>query len=193
MKEDQSLFFQKKIVEVQSKIKVLKENRNEFGKYNYRSCEDILHIAKPIINSLGMTLTLTDEVKLIGERYYICATAEIYDGSHSFKNSAYAREGESQSGMSPAQITGSSSSYARKYALSGLLGLDDEKDPDTNPTQTKQHTQQSQPPRQSPPANNSPLASDAQKNALKRMNIPFADGITKAEASSLIEQANKGR
>jgi len=184
--------FQEKIVEVQSKIKVLKENRNDFGKYNYRSCEDILHVAKPIINSLGMTLTLTDEVKLIGERYYICATAQIYDGAHSFSNQAYAREGDSQSGMSPAQITGSSSSYARKYALSGLLGLDDEKDPDTNQPQPRQQNQAPQNVnRQNPSASSQPLASEAQKKAMKSMGISFPDNVTKSQASELIGQANK--
>lgn len=133
--------FQHKIVAVQSKIKVLKENTNKFGGYNYRSCEDILHAVKPLLADYNLTLTLSDEIKLIGDRYYVVAQAVISDGEKKFGNQAYAREAHDQKGMSEAQLTGSSSSYARKYALAGLLGLDDERDPDTQPPKEPQPRQ----------------------------------------------------
>lgn len=185
--------FQEKLINIQNQIKVLKENRNDFGRYNYRSCEDILHVAKPIVNKFYLTLTLSDRVELIGDRYYVVATACISDGKESFSNQAYAREGDKQAGMSEAQITGSSSSYARKYALSGLLGLDDEKDPDTQPPQKPQENKSINNTQSKPMGATNNPASPAQLNALKRMNIPFNDGISKSEASALIEQANKGR
>lgn len=127
-----------KFIQLQSRVRVAKENFNSFGRYSYRSCEDILAEAKPIANELGMYLVLSDEVYLIGERFYIKATAKVSDGKAEITNCAFAREAHDKKGMDEAQITGSASSYARKYALAGLLGLDDEKDPDV-PTNPQQH------------------------------------------------------
>jgi hypothetical protein len=132
-----------KFIQLQSRTKVLKDNFNSFGNYKYRSCEDILAETKPIANELGLYLIVGDEVHLIGDRFYIKATAMVSDGKNQISNSAFAREAVQKRGMDEAQITGSASSYARKYALSGLLGLDDEKDPDvpTNPQQVKGNEQ----------------------------------------------------
>ena len=118
------------LAEIQSKIKAPKGQFNSFGKYKYRSCEDIVEAVKPVINPLGFYLTLSDEIVNIGTRFYIKATATISNGTESYSSVAYAREEETKKGMDGSQVTGSSSSYARKYALCGLLALDDNKDAD---------------------------------------------------------------
>jgi len=118
------------LAEIQAQVKAPKSNFNSFGKYKYRSAEDILESVKPVINPLGFWITIYDEVVLIGDRFYIKATAEISNGKNAYTSIAYAREEELVKGMSSPQVTGSASSYARKYALSGLLALDDTKDAD---------------------------------------------------------------
>lgn len=121
----------KKLTEVQRNLKAGKSKFNNFGKYRYRSCEDILEAVKPLLE--GMTLVISDEVVLIGDRYYIKATATIKDVETGETESAtaYAREALDKKGMDESQITGTASSYARKYALNGLLCIDDTKDADT--------------------------------------------------------------
>ena len=121
-----------KLAQIQSEIKVPKGQFNNFGKYKYRSCEDIVEAVKPILNSHGFCLTITDEIVLIGERYYVKATASIWDGTENYSATAFAREEEIKKGMDSAQVTGAASSYARKYALNGLFAIDDTKDADTN-------------------------------------------------------------
>jgi hypothetical protein len=118
------------LAKIQAEVKAPKGNFNSFGKYKYRSAEDILEAVKPVINPLGFWVTIYDEIVLIGDRYYIKATAEISNGKNAYTSIAYAREEEIVKGMSSPQVTGSASSYARKYALSGLLALDDTKDAD---------------------------------------------------------------
>jgi hypothetical protein len=125
------------LAEIQAKLKAPKGQRNNFGNYSYRSCEDILEALKPIINPLGFWVTLNDEIVQIGERYYVKATATITNGKDSWFNTAYAREEESKKGMDGSQVTGASSSYARKYALNGLLSIDDTKDSDATNTHGK--------------------------------------------------------
>lgn len=123
-----------KLLNIQLELKAPKGQYNSFGKYKYRSCEDILEAVKPICAKHKATLVVSDELKYIGERYYIEATAElidIEDGS-SIQNTAYAREEETKKGMDGSQITGTASSYARKYALNGLFCIDDTKDADTD-------------------------------------------------------------
>ena len=120
----------KTLAEIQAAVKAPKGNYNSFGKYKYRKAEDILEALKPVINPHGFHSTLTDEIVLIGDRFYIKAIATISNGDTSFSATAYAREEDSKSGMAAAQVTGSTSSYARKYALSGLLALDDNADAD---------------------------------------------------------------
>lgn len=123
----------KKLLIIQQNIKVPKNQVNSFGKFNYRSCEDILEQARPLCNDNGAVLILTDDITNDNGRFYIKATATLFDvdSGESIAVTAYARESETKSGMDMAQITGASSSYARKYALSGLFSLDNEKDPDT--------------------------------------------------------------
>ena len=119
-----------KLIIVQSTLKAPKNQRNNFGNYNYRSCEDILEAVKPILAGQGLILTITDDMVMLGNRFYVKATATISDGENSISNSAFAREEETKKGMDASQITGSASSYARKYALNGLLCIDDTKDAD---------------------------------------------------------------
>lgn len=121
-----------KLQEIQQKLHAPKGQFNKFGKYNYRSCEDILESVKPILKEVGCTLTLSDEIILIGERYYVKATAHLKGEDTDEVVTAYARESATKSGMDDSQITGSTSSYARKYALNGLFCIDDNKDPDTD-------------------------------------------------------------
>ena len=122
-----------KLVSIQSTLNAPKNQRNTFGNYNYRNCEDIINAAKPILKDVGCVLALNDEVVLVGNRYYIKSTASLIDAEtgkiHSV--SAFAREEEVKKGMDASQITGLTSSYARKYALNGLFAIDDEKDTDT--------------------------------------------------------------
>lgn len=117
------------LLKIQKELKAPKNQKNNFGNYNYRSCEDILEAVKPMLGEC--TLTITDEVVLLGDRYYVKATATLFDGETKMSNSAYAREAETKKGMDESQITGAASSYARKYALNGLFAIDDTKDADT--------------------------------------------------------------
>lgn len=123
-----------KLSKIQGELKAPKSQRNSFGKYNYRSCEDILEAVKPLLAKYGACLVLEDEPVQSGEYHYIKATATIYDSESGDKisNTAYAREPKQQSGMSDSQLTGTASSYARKYALNGLFCIDDTKDADTD-------------------------------------------------------------
>lgn len=123
-----------KLLEVQMELKAPKSQRNNFGGYNYRSCEDILESVKPILEKNKLSMQISDELVQIGERYYIKATATLLDieDNSTMSNTAYAREEETKKGMDGSQITGTASSYARKYALNGLFLIDDTKDADTN-------------------------------------------------------------
>lgn len=121
-----------KLLEIQHRLKAPKGQYNSFGKYKYRSCEDILEAVKPILNDVGCTLTLSDEIVLIGDRFYVKATALLVGADTNHQVTAYAREDEDKKGMDGSQITGTASSYARKYALNGLFCIDDTKDADTD-------------------------------------------------------------
>lgn len=137
-KEAKQMTFIEKVVSVQRDLKAPKGQYNKFGKYRYRSAEDILNSVKPLLASVGLVLTLEDEVCLIGARYYIKATAVLTDGTQNLVKSAYAREDEQHKGSDGAQITGAASSYARKYALNGLFCIDDTKDADATNDGTAQ-------------------------------------------------------
>lgn len=123
-----------KLVCIAAQLKAPKGQYNSFGKYSYRSCEDILEAVKPILVEYVCSLSLSDSVEVVGERYYIKATATLTDAEsgESCSVSAYAREPEQKKGMDEPQITGTASSYARKYALNGLFCIDDNKDPDSD-------------------------------------------------------------
>lgn len=121
-----------KLCEIQSELKVPKNQYNSFGNYSYRNCEDIQNAVKPILRNINAVLIVGDEMIQSGDRYYIKAVARLIDceTGEIIENTAYAREELSKKGMDAAQITGSTSSYARKYALNGLFCIDDNKDPD---------------------------------------------------------------
>lgn len=131
----------KKTFDIQQELKVPKNQRNTFGNYNFRNCEDIMEASKPICAKHNCLLTCSDELIQVGDRYYVKATATLFDidSEESISTSACAREEETKKGMDASQITGASSSYARKYALNGLLQLDDNKDADTNEYKKQQN------------------------------------------------------
>lgn len=123
-----------KLLKVQAELKAPKNQHNSFGKYNYRSCEDILEAVKPICVKHNVVLKVGDEVIALNDRFYVKATAFFVDveTGESITNTAFAREEESKKGMDGSQITGTASSYARKYCLNGLFSIDDTKDADTD-------------------------------------------------------------
>lgn len=123
--------FVQKIARVQSELNAPKDKKNSFGGYNYRNVESIYEAVKPLLLKEGLVLSITDEVIEIGERVYIKATATVTDGFGSLSATGYAREAGMKKGMDEAQLTGSCSSYARKYALGGLFLIDDNKDIDS--------------------------------------------------------------
>ena len=129
-----------KLMTVQTKLRAPKGQYNSFGKYSYRSCEDILEALKPLLGEVGAIVNVTDEIKLIGDRYYVEATASFIDTETGERMiaKASAREAETKKGMDDSQVTGSVSSYARKYALNGLFAIDDNKDADSTNTHSKE-------------------------------------------------------
>lgn len=133
-----------KLAKIQQELKVGKTQRNTFGGYNFRNCSDILEAVKPLLKKYNCLILLSDEINFIGESNYVKATATIIDcedNNQMLFNNALAREPETLKGQSPAQITGGSSSYARKYALSGLLCIDDSTDDPDNRDNTKEEEQ----------------------------------------------------
>lgn len=153
---------------VQSKLKAPKGQYNSFGKYSYRSAEDILEAVKPLNSEHGLVLTISDEIKEVAGRVYVVATATITDGTDAVRVTAYAREPENKKGMDDSQITGATSSYARKYALNGLYAIDDNKDADTD-----EHKQQQ---------DNAPKKQQAQKQQ------PKAKEPTEQELHEIVEK-----
>lgn len=121
-----------KVSKIQKELKAPKNQYNSFGKYNYRNQEDILESVKPLLANEKLVMTITDEVVDIGGRFYVKANVTITDGVNSLTNSALARETEDKKGMDAAQVTGATSSYARKYALNGMFLIDDTKDADSD-------------------------------------------------------------
>ena len=139
---DSQIVLTQMVCDIQHRLKAPKGQYNSFGKYNYRSCEDILEGVKPLLKEHNLALLIDDEIVQIGERYYVKATAKITDGREAISATAYAREQVTKKGMDESQITGATSSYARKYALNGLLAIDDAKDADTMDNSQKPIQQQ---------------------------------------------------
>ena len=162
-----------KLLAIQTKLKAPKGQYNSFGKYSYRSAEDILEAVKPLNVEQGLLLTITDEIKEVGGRIYVVATATVSDGTDELKVSAFAREPENKKGMDESQITGATSSYARKYALNGLYAIDDNKDADTD-----EHKQQQE---------NAPKKQQAQKQQQKQQQQQ-EKGFTEQELHELVEK-----
>ncbi|ELY4182630.1 ERF family protein [Cronobacter sakazakii] len=140
--------FYARLAKIQAHLNAPKNQYNSFGKYKYRSCEDILEGVKPLLD--GLFLSISDEIVLIGDRHYVKAVATITDGESSHTATAMAREEESKKGMDAAQVTGATSSYARKYCLNGLFGIDDAKDADTDEHKQQQARQESNAPAKKP-------------------------------------------
>ena len=136
-----------KLLKVQGELKAPKSQYNSFGKYKYRNCEDILEAAKPLCVENGLLLSLTDEPCFLEGRFYIKATAKVIDIDDGICHfvEAVAREEDNKKGMDGSQVTGASSSYARKYALNGLFCIDDTKDSDTTNTHGKEEKQEEKP------------------------------------------------
>jgi hypothetical protein len=125
------------LAEIQAKVKAPKGQFNSFGKYHYRSAEDILEAVKQVINPMGFYISISDTIFTQGDRFYVQATVTLSNGTETYTSTAFAREEESKKGMDGSQVTGASSSYARKYALNGLFALDDTKDSDATNTHGK--------------------------------------------------------
>lgn len=170
----------KKLLEIQVELKAPKNQYNSFGNYSYRSCEDILEAVKPLCKKHGCVLTLTDTVKQIGDRYYIEATAILFDieTAEMISATSSAREPATKKGSDESQITGAASSYARKYALNGLFDIDDTKDADT---EDKPAASAPKPAASAPkPMNNTvKFISDAQRTRLFAMAKGHEDIIRK--------------
>lgn len=139
------------LMAVQAELKAPKNQHNSFGKYDYRSAEDIIEAVKPLLKENGLFLNMSDEVVLVGDRYYIKATVKVVDvvTGESVQTSALAREAAQKKGMDESQVTGTASSYARKYALNGLFAIDDNRDADTDEyaAQTRQNAAGARPSR----------------------------------------------
>lgn len=191
---------------VQTELKAPKNQRNTFGNYDYRNAEDIQEAVKPLLKTYELTLTIDDEIVLIGERYYIKATAAVTnDEGKSIQASAFAREAEDKKGMDSAQVTGATSSYARKYALNGLFAIDDSKDPDSDEHKNVSDNRTSTTSNPAPKASPNKPASDKQKSMIAALahkagkDNNWIDNImsqvrTSADASAVIErlQASEG-
>ena len=203
---------EERLSNIQNEMRVPKNLYNSFGKYNYRNAETILEVAKPICKKYRCTLTVTDEIRVIGDRYYVVATACLkawecfeIDGNE-ISVQAWAREEAEKKGMDGAQVTGSTSSYARKYALNGLFNLDDNKDPDTeevkvesdarankgaakeSPKKTTANTTKASPKQWEMIRN---LYTDPEIGAMLGRMGKQMEEVTIAEASKMIEARNK--
>ena len=158
---------------VQSELKAPKSQYNSFGKYSYRSCEDILEAVKPLLDKYEATVSITDDVVLVGDRVYVKATATFIDKDGKvIQSSAFAREPLVRKGMDEAQVTGATSSYARKYALNGLFLIDDNKDADTdeirNESDARSKASGSDTPKSNAPKVQRPNYSDEQIAIMKK-------------------------
>lgn len=167
-----------KLVKIQNELKAPKNQYNSFGKYHYRSCEDILEGLKPVLLKHNASLYIYDSLELIGERYYVKATVTFVDVESGDKivNTAYARESADKKGMDDSQVTGATSSYARKYALNGLFLIDDTKDADMDEYQNQQN-------KPSKKTTKAETKTDEQKNVEMAANVdqdfvPHGEGMT---------------
>jgi len=171
---------------IQRELKAPKGQTNNFGNYKYRSCEDILEALKPHLN--GYTLVITDDIILIGDRYYIKAKATISDGKESISATGIARESQTKKGMDDSQITGSTSSYARKYALNGLFCIDDNKDADSTNTHGKDSTQTATSKSEQPKTEYKKVES---RDNTQQPQKPNREEMSKEDINNLKEQIHK--
>ena len=162
--------FGERFIDLQTEIKAPKGQYNDFGNFWYRNCEDILEAVKPTLKKYGFFLTLQDEMVIVGNRFYVKATATLHDveSDQTLETHAFAREPETKIKMDTPQITGTASSYARKYAMNGLFCLDDNKDADTNEYQRQQSGQKRQKPAQGQQRRQQPAQNGYQQNYQQR-------------------------
>ncbi|MDO4503842.1 MAG: ERF family protein [Clostridia bacterium] len=162
-----------KLLQIQTELKAPKSQYNNFGKYSYRSCEDILEALKPILARANATVVISDEIVNIANRFYIKATAKIIDTEtgEQIEAAAFAREEESKKGMDGSQVTGSSSSYARKYALNGLFAIDDTKNSDYSNNQNE--------PKEAPKPPRKPSVNQNQTNKAAVLSPEVSDMMNK--------------
>ena len=170
----------KELIAIQKALKAPKGQTNNFGNYKYRSCEDILEAVKPLCHEQNCVLTIYDEMVMLGDRFYVNAVATLQSESGKVigESKAFARESEVKKGMDASQITGSASSYARKYALNGLFCIDDTKDADTMDNNTQPAPKQIK------------LASNIQRATLKDYTVKFKaiqDGVAIGYISEALE------
>lgn len=194
-----------KLTEVQNELKAPKSRYNSFGKYNYRSCEDILEAVKPLLKSKKLAMTVKDEVYSVGDRFYIMAVVTVFDceSEEKITTTAYAREDSEKKGMDGSQITGSSSSYARKYALNGMFAIDDTKDADSWNTHGKDKSSDKKEEQKEQRVdyatdeqigkinymcNANPEFKEALPKALKKYGVNNVIQLTKEQAEELIER-----
>ena len=165
-----------KLINVIAKLQVGKDHKNQFGGYSYRNAEDILAGLKPLMVEYGVLVLISDSIEMVGDRYYVKATVKVYDtedGSLLAENSAYARETAMKKGMDEAQITGSASSYARKYALAGMFNLSPAADPDElEPVKEERKPAET---RQFPPTETRQFPIEKVVEVLARHNIDAGD------------------
>lgn len=181
-----------KLLSVQEKLKAPKSQNNNFGKYKYRSCEDILEAVKPLNVEAGLLLTISDEIELVDGRHYVKATCRVTDGTDEIVVTASAREAGNKKGMDDAQVTGATSSYARKYALNGLYLIDDTKDADTDEyvRQQKRGSQKQQKPKQNDQQNEFQENRKVTNDIMKKIAEETGKSIQEV-GSYLIHQANE--
>ena len=183
-----------KLSEIQAELKVSKDQFNGFGKYKYRSCEDIIEAVKPICKKHKAVLLISDELVNIGERYYIKTNTELIDlesDTAVIKNNGYAREELSKKGMDGSQITGTASSYARKYALNGLFCIDDTKDADTNAYKEQEKAEKMITAKQKSQIIDFEQSGKDLKGSLKYYGFDSVDDMTEKRASELIAHWTK--
>ena len=180
------------LIAIQSKLKATKGRWNSFGKYHYRSCEDILEAVKPLCAEEGCILLIADEMVLVGERYYIKATATLKTPDAEFVTTGYARESDDKKGMDASQITGTASSYARKYALNGLFCIDDNKDADTDEYQHEKKSRETKAKPETKPAKDRGLLEGHIKQLCFEKGKTVADVCATAKVSSLADM-DEGR
>ena len=184
MEEKESIF--KKLLTIQSKLKAPKGQYNEYGKYYYRSCEDIFEAVKPLLAETGTALVMKDEIVEVNGRFYVKATAVLMTEDEEITNSAYAREEETKKGMDASQITGSCSTYARKYALNGLFLIDDTRDADTMDNREEAKKEQ---PKKEEPKKEAPKKAEQKtepKTAKQEIEEDLNRKVTKEEVQKII-------
>lgn len=164
-----------KLLAIQAELKAPKSQYNSFGKYNYRNCEDILEALKPLLAKIKATLIINDEITNIADRFYVKAIARFVDveTGERIEATAFAREEESKKGMDSSQVTGATSSYARKYALNGLFAIDDTKDADTL------NQQDTKPKAQPKPKTKATALNEETTNELNKLILDYSEKVGK--------------